>query len=296
MNRHTGTTVTAQGLIATRAAIVRQWMQVPPTSALPGGHAVRKRGQGTVIADSRVYMSGDDMRYVDRGATARTGQLHVRTFHEERDQVSFLVADFRPSMLWGMQRAFRSVAAAEALAWLGWKAVERGGRVGLMAITSGDPVIVKTRGGTRGMLAVIGGLVKAHERAIDDAQAQAARGRTLQPDPPLDAAFSGLHRIVPRGASIILASALDQIGDQFQQVLGNLTRHRTPRFIVVEDGALTDLPTGYYPTSERGGRRRSALYSGQRQSKQLPTVVADYDAVRIDAGQAPHDAMAGVSG
>ena len=37
-----------------------------------------------------------------------------RTFHAERDRTVILIADFRPSMLWGTRRTLRSVAAAEA--------------------------------------------------------------------------------------------------------------------------------------------------------------------------------------
>ncbi|TXM93858.1 DUF58 domain-containing protein, partial [Methylobacterium sp. WL122] len=62
---------------------------------------------------------GDDRRHIDRNATARTGILHVRTHHDERDRAVVLLADFRPSMLFGTRRALRSVAAAEALASLG---------------------------------------------------------------------------------------------------------------------------------------------------------------------------------
>ena len=43
---------------------------------------------------------------------------------------TMLVADFRPSMLRGLIRAFRSVAAAEALVLVGWRVAEAGGQVG----------------------------------------------------------------------------------------------------------------------------------------------------------------------
>ncbi|PUB19426.1 DUF58 domain-containing protein [Yoonia sediminilitoris] len=289
-----GTRVTASGLIATRDAVSQHAGQIPPTSALPGGYAIRKRGQGTVIADSRIYMHGDDMRYVDRGATARTGHLHVRTFHEERDQVSFLVADFRPAMLWGMRRAFRSVAAAEALSWLGWQAVARGGRVGLMAITSSEPVIVRTRGGTRGMLAVIGGLVRAHDAAMDSAQARAA-DHSFAADPPLDQALAGLQRIVPRGASVIIASALDSVGTDFDSVIGQLSQHRAPRFLLIEDQALHNLPAGHYPLHGPDGNRRAARFRKSGTARGLPESLANHDVARIDAGMPPRDAMAGVT-
>lgn len=292
-----GTHVSAQALIAQRADVIENLPRDPATSALLGGFAIRKRGQGQVIADSRVYIHGDDMRHVDRGATARTGTLHVRTFHEERDRVTFLVADFRPSMLWGMRRAFRSVAAAEALAWLGWQAVEAGGRVGLMAITAEEPVIVRTQGGTRGMLAVIGGMVRAHETAMAAALSAAGGGKpTLFADPPLEGALEGLRRIVPRGGSVIIASALDSLGPGFEDVIGSLAQHRSLCFVLVEDWALRDLPTGHYPLRGPDGIRRSARFRKEAGTVDAPRHIAAYDVLRIDAGQPARDALTKVGG
>ncbi len=246
-----GTQVTAQALIALQGAVVDSARREVPTSGLPGGFPIKRRGQGQVNADSRLYIHGDELRYIDKGATARTGDLHVRTFHEERDRVTFLVADFRPSMLWGMRRAFRSVAAAEALAWIGWQAVAAGGRVGLLAITTGEPIIVRTRSGTRGMLSVIGGLVRAHEFATS------VVGPDLFTDPPLDMAVEGLHRIVPKGASIIIVSAFDQRGNNFEGTMKRLAQHRAPSFVVVEDSGLQSLPPGHYPIRSPDGYCRS---------------------------------------
>ncbi|WP_102106558.1 DUF58 domain-containing protein [Oceaniglobus roseus] len=282
----TGVTLGAAELIALRGAVAEQRRGPVRPSSLPGGFALRKRGQGQVIADNRAYVHGDDLRHLDRGATARTGVLHVRTFHEERDRVSFLVADFRPSMLWGMKRALRSVAAAEALAWLGWQAVDAGGRVGLMALTGESRVIVRTQSRTRGMLAVIGGMVRAHAAALS----AAGRGQ-VQDDPPLDRALEDLGRIVPRGASVIIASALDARGPGFDTALGELSQHRTPQFLLIGDGALEDLPAGYYPLSAPGGGRFRALFRGRTAAADPAASLAGYDVARIDAGEPVAEAL-----
>ena len=205
-------------------------------AALPGGYATRRKGQGLEVADVRDYVAGDDVRHLDRGATARTGRLHVRQFQEERDRVTLLVADFRPSMLWGLKRAFRSVAAAEALALLGWQCVESGGRTGLMAITADQPVIVPPRGRARGMLDVIGGMVEAHDQALTLAD---------QPDPPLDQALMRIDRLVPAGAEILIASGFDSTGPELADRLDALARRRHPRLILIDD--TQGLPRGRYP-------------------------------------------------
>lgn len=272
-----GISVTAVMLIAQRAHVPRSAATERVVSALPGGFITRRRGNGQVIADSRAYVDGDDIRHVDRGATARTGKLHIRTFHEERDRVTFLVADFRPSMLWGVRRALRSVAAAEALARLGWRAVETGGRVGLLAITPRGALAVTTRGRSRGMLAVVGGLVKAHAMALEEV-------RDGLHEAPLDRALMRLKRIVPRGAIVVVASALDTRGEAFDEVIGDLAQRRHPRFLIAEDRALRALPPGYYPMATPDGTRFGGMISQNLPDRRIPTGVEGYPAQFFDPG------------
>lgn len=284
-----GVSVTADSLIALRHGARRHLAEPGGTSALPGGFAISRRGNGQIIADSRLYMPGDELRHVDRGATARTGELHIRTYHEERDRLRFLIADFRPCMLWGMRRALRSVAAAEALAWLGWQTVDSGGRVGLLAITAGERVHVPSRGRVRGMLAVIGGLVRAHRIAID----AAPRGLA---DPPLDNSLTGLDKLVPRGSEVLLASALDTPGADLDSVLGELSRHRNLRCLLVGDAGLDRLPAGSYPVVRADGTMMPLRYGGAAEAgtPQIE-VLNDWPVAFLDAGSVMPEALRGTA-
>lgn len=272
-----GVTVEAKDLIALRGLASSELAQQQSISALPGGFAIARRGNGQVVADSRIYSNGDDLRHVDRGATARTGTLHVRTFHEERDRVTFLIADFRSSMLWGMRRRLRSVAAAQMLALLGWQAVEAGGRVGALAITADERFLVPSRPRTSGMLGVIGTLVQAH----DHAQSNATSSHS---DPSLAVSLSGLERLVPRGSEMIIISAMDNMGDGLQEILGRLSRHRTVRFMMIEDSSLRDLPTGTYPLRLSEGTKAHAMFRS-RDMPEIPDMSAlhGYQVDVIDA-------------
>ncbi|GAB5373734.1 MAG: hypothetical protein AcusKO_01960 [Acuticoccus sp.] len=44
------------------------------------------RGRGMEFDESRVYQPGDDMRSIDWRVTARTGTMHTKLFHEERER------------------------------------------------------------------------------------------------------------------------------------------------------------------------------------------------------------------
>lgn len=252
----------------------------PILAALPGGFATRRKGHGLEVADMREYVAGDDMRHLDRGTTARTGRLHIRQFQEERDRVSLLIADFRPSMFWGMRRAFRSVAAAEALSLIGWNVVETGGRVGLLALTSADPVIVPPRGRTRGMLDVIGGMVQAHRAGL----AAMAAGETE--DPALDQALSRADRLVPSGSELIIGSGFDAPGSGLAERLDALARRRMPRLVLITDAQIARMPRGRYPIRMADGRRvRLRLGGEDPQAEEHIRQVAGRGALVLDAGE-----------
>ncbi|MHA6345995.1 DUF58 domain-containing protein [Roseivivax sp. CAU 1761] len=277
--RAPGVGLDAAGLIGLRGVALAARGEMP-LSALPGGFVTRRRGHGQEVADVRDYVAGDDIRHLDRGSTARTGRLHVRQFQEERDRVSLLVADFRPAMLWGTRRAFRSVAAAEALALIGWRVVEEGGRVGLLALGAGPPVAVPPRGRARGMLEVIGGLVRAHEAALALALTGADR------DPPLEAGLARLERIAPRGAELVIASGFDAVGPGFDDRIAALGRGRVPRLLAIRDGGTARLPRGSYPIRlPDGSRARARIDGGPAPAAEIR--IAGLAALALDAATAP---------
>jgi len=271
-----GVALRSDALIALRQIALNTRVE-PTLTALPGGFATRRKGHGQEVADVREYISGDDMRHLDRGTTARTGTLHIRQFQEERDRISLLIADFRPAMLWGITRAFRSVAAAEALALIGWKNVHEGGRVGLLALTAGLPVFVPPRGRTRGMLDVIGGMMTAHQQALDDAMSGAA-------DVPLDGALTGVERLVPTGAELIIASGFDMPGVGLGDRLAGLARRRVPHLLMVTDAEAGRLPQGRYPIRLPDGRQVHVDLNGAETQPEAESEVAGHMALLINAG------------
>ncbi len=60
---------------------------------LDGQHAARIRGQGTEFDSLREYVDGDDVRSIDWRATARRGDVVVRTWRPERARRIYLVLD-----------------------------------------------------------------------------------------------------------------------------------------------------------------------------------------------------------
>jgi uncharacterized protein (DUF58 family) len=215
-------------------------------AGLPGGIVTRRRGRGSEPEDVRLWSEGDDRRFIDRNATARTGQLHVRTHHDERDRAVVLLADFRPSMLFGTRRALRSVAAAEALTLLGWRIVGDGGRIGLIAAGAGEPAVIRPAGGERAMTAVTGALAHAH--------AEALAGPAVD-DPPLTDTLALARSLLPSGGHLVVASALDAPGPDFESLITALAERLSIRLLLVSDAFERARPAGLYPYALPGGQR-----------------------------------------
>lgn len=210
---------------------------LPSLAERPGTTATPKRGQGHEIREIRPFAEGDDPRHLDAAATARTGSLQVRSFHEDRERTLMLIADFRRPMLWGTRGCLRSVAAAEALVMAGWRAALTGGAVGVMALTDAGPEVQSPRPRHHGMAQVAGCIARAHERALNHQGAV----RLLAPD------LLGAARQIPRGAGIVLATGLDKPGDDLDAALAALCAKGPLRLLLVEDAFETSPPKGVLP-------------------------------------------------
>jgi uncharacterized protein (DUF58 family) len=259
-------------------------------TALPGGFVSHRRGRGLEIDEIRPFYEGDDIRHIDRNATARIGAPHVRMFRDERERTVLLLADFRPSMLWGSRRAFRSVAAAEALALVGWQAIDAGGRVGLMAFGPANPTFVPARGRERGMVGVIGALAAAHNDALRETATIHAAARSPTVEAPLDMMLERAARLVPKGGSVILATSLDHPGDGFDVVAGAIDRRSTLTIVLIRDAFERNAPAGAYPFLTDAGRSgwaaigpsRGAAAPDQRieRLRHLGLAVVEFDVAR----------------
>ncbi|MBR9838787.1 MAG: hypothetical protein GYB50_12965 [Rhodobacteraceae bacterium] len=149
-----------------------------------------------------------------------------------------LVVDFRPSMLQGRSRAFRSVAAAEALTVLGWQVAEAGGSVGLMTLGTGAPVRVPLATGAERMRQVISGFVRGHETAA----AHATAGHL--DDLPLDRLLSVLDLSGEETCAVVIASGFEFPGGGCAALLQALSAKQPVRLVHVTDAAEAEDTTG----------------------------------------------------
>lgn len=238
------TQVDAAALLAL-GALVRQGGSAA-LAERPGTAPAPRRGQGHAIREIRPFAEGDDPRHIDPAATARSGALQVRGFHEDHERTVLLVADFRYPMLWGTRGRLRSVAAAEALARIGWQAVHAGGAAGVVTLTEVGLLAERPRPRDRGMAWVCGTLARGHALALSIPRP--APNRPLAPD------LARAARFAPRGATIVLATGLDLPGPEFEATLAGLARRGPARLLLIEDAFETTPPAAALPFLDAAGR------------------------------------------
>lgn len=85
----------------TRTLLSRYTLAPRVLNALSGERLSREAGQSLEFYDVRPYGVGDELRYVDWKAYARTGKLFTRLFQAERTSALNILLDSSPSMMLG---------------------------------------------------------------------------------------------------------------------------------------------------------------------------------------------------
>jgi len=231
-----------------------------------GAYGSAFRGRGMEFDETRIYQAGDDVRAIDWRVTARTGRVHTKLFHEERERPVLLLVDQRPHMRFGTRDAFKSVVAARAAATVAWAARDGGDRVG--GVILGDApldqsVIAPQRSRAR--------LLQFLHALSDATSRQRAAAGTEPPSPSLGDALSFLARTSRPGTLLYVISDFADLdgGDAStvaaatQQQLARLARRCEVACVLVYDGLeATPPPAGQYRVSD--GARVLELAAGNR--------------------------------
>lgn len=117
-------------------------------------HSVFK-GRGMEFDEVRPYQIGDEIRTIDWNVTARTGEIHVKRYVEERELTVMLVVDASASEDFGSVNRFKRELAAELAAVLAFAATTNNDRVGLLIFTDQAELFIPPRKGRRHVLRLI---------------------------------------------------------------------------------------------------------------------------------------------
>jgi uncharacterized protein (DUF58 family) len=246
---------------------------------LPGDRRAAGVGVGIELAQLRPYEVGDDVRYIDPAATARTGQPHVRLHVPERALTTWIVLDVSPSMAFGTARRLKADVAEGVALVFGRLGVRRAGSVGLVAFGAAAPRILPPRGAKPGIVAL---------------RRMLAEG--VAPDGQHDAGglADALQRVARMARQPGLVVVISDFRDQrdWQRPLGYLRLHHSVLAVEIIDPreaevpavghlALVDPETGArveVDTSNRRVRERFAELERQRRE----TLARELGRLRVD--------------
>lgn len=208
---------------------------------LAGEHRSVSLGAGAELAQVRPYEWGDDARWLDANATARTGEPHVRVHVAERALTAWVALDTSPSMQFGTADRRKADVAEGVVLALGRLATQRGNRVGLVSFGDGDPRALPPRGGRRGEVGLL--RILRREPAFEETGATSPAG-----------ALERVGRLSRPGALVAVVSDLRGPRDWRRPLTRLAARHdvlaveiRDPREMELPDAGdliLVDPETG----------------------------------------------------
>lgn len=235
------TGLSLEDLIAMQPRFVRG--SLAPGQRVPGGERTgRGRAQSLEFDGLSPYEPGDDVRWIDWRATARTGRAIVRRFAAQSHRARLIVVDLHPALYFGTSERLMAKTAALAAARLAWESVLLQEPVEIVA-----PGIEKRRP-RRGRRHVLG-LLDALQHAYAACEARV-------PDwDPVTALGDGAAQLA-RGDEVCFISEFAHLGEDFRAASGALSGIRTLRAVILEDPlARHALPAGAFPTRDPDGRR-----------------------------------------
>jgi uncharacterized protein (DUF58 family) len=253
------------------------------TSVFGGEYHSVFKGQGMEFQEVREYAAGDDIRAVDWNVTARSGELFVKKFTEERELTVMLLVDISGSQFFGSAPRFKKDLAAEVAAVLAFAAIRNNDRVGLVLFTDEVERYIPPRKGTSHVLRVISEVLSFPPRS---------RGTRLA------AALEFLNHVTHRRAVAFLISDFLDAGferpfrvtarshDLISVVIGDRREREWPASGLVEWADAESGERRLVDTSSPGVRRVLGQTWARQRQRLLDTLKsARSDAVEIFASE-----------
>ncbi|GKX33060.1 MAG: hypothetical protein MnENMB40S_06780 [Rhizobiaceae bacterium MnEN-MB40S] len=190
------------------------------------------RGRGMEFDESRAYQPGDDVRSIDWRVTARTGSLHTKLFHEERERPVLILLDLRSSMRFGTRRQFKSSLASGVAARLAWTGIDGGDRVGGFINAPGGVQVFPASRNRAAMLRFLKA-VSEHGRIGDAGE---------EPESPLYVTIDRMRKASRPGTLVFVISDFADFDDRCERSLKRISLHAHVTNILIHDPLDAALP------------------------------------------------------
>jgi len=187
------------------------------------------RGSGLDYDESRSFIAGDDRRHINWRLYARTGEPHLKLFHEERRPQLMLLLDRRSAMRMGSRQRLKLTQGVRLAALLAFWAEAVGMAVGALCLQANSLY----QGGRHDEAAVMA-LVRALSAAAPPVSSEA--------EPSLAQALAQLQRGLAPGRLVCLISDFSDLEAGDGALLWQLVREHDVLAFHISDPMEQQLP------------------------------------------------------
>ncbi|MCC7440638.1 MAG: DUF58 domain-containing protein [Bdellovibrionales bacterium] len=195
------------------------------SDVMSGQYRSQFKGHGVQFSEHRVYNPGDDIRHIDWKVSARSRDLLVKKYEEERELTVFLVVDISGSKEFGSTGKLKSDVAAEIGGMLTYAAVQTGDKVGALLFAGEVERIIPPKKGRQHVLRIV--------RELLGAQGKSAGTN-------LGIALDAANRIMKHAGIVFVIS--DFLAEDYEIPLKRLARRHDVIAIWLSDPRERGLP------------------------------------------------------
>ncbi len=211
-------------------ALSHEGRPLPRDGRMEAGELPAPRpGSGSDHEESRPWSSGDELRHVNWRLTARTGELHVKIYRQERREGLFLVVDRRAAMRFATRGRLKAAQAAAAAAALLFATMGRGESSGGVLLEPGPRWFEERQGESGGMPLAL-------------AAASPAPALATPAEPSLAGLLDELGSMLRPGLRVVILSDLADLEERCRGPLMALAARHRVEAVEITDPADEHLP------------------------------------------------------
>lgn len=221
-------------------------------STFAGEYHTAFKGQGLEFDEVRLYQYGDDIRTIDWNVTAKTGQVYIKKFREEREQTLFVLFDVSGSGDFGPQDENKRLIGMEIASIMAFSALKNNDKFGLATFSDRIEKFYKPNKGRKHILKIVRGVLTN-------------TNKSEQTD--INFALEFIKHTLKRRSILIIIS--DFLDEDYERTLVHLGRkHEVILIRLFHPNEVFQMGTGTIPVLEIESGRQTWLNAGNAAYRQ----------------------------
>lgn len=200
-----------------------------------------QRGYGLDYEESRSYQPGDEPRYINWKLAAKTGELYMKVFREERRPGVFVLLDRRRTMIYGTKTRLKVTQAARIAACIAFSAQQHHSPINAVILEADkkEPSLIKEHNDQQSISELI-------RTACAPCSPLVSPDRSMNPslhgECGIAHALNTLQEIVIPGSTLYLISDFIDLEEKHQPRLLQLSENNNVYALHISDPSEKALP------------------------------------------------------